>query len=200
MKKFMSMILAACTVAMFSFPVSAAANVDISETQNGASFEIKDVVEYSQTYGICADRAVTRIPIDLKISDDLSTDLLAEITPSVTAKSSGTLNFTVSGNFYRTSDNVTVSVYGLSGSFEYTGSNTKITGQDSYHNATANDWSGTHRRSTSKDDSNYHISVLKGDYTLYHNGKENNTAWIKIAVSESGIYSVGGDYSSYDVN
>lgn len=161
MKKFMSMILAACTVAMFSFPVSAAANVDISETQNGASFEIKDVVEYSQTYGICADRAVTRIPIDLKISDDLSTDLLAEITPSVTAKSSGTLNFTVSGNFYRTSDNVTVSVYGLSGSFEYTGSNTKITGQDSYHNATANDWSGTHRRSTSKDDSNYHISVLK---------------------------------------
>jgi len=42
--------------------------------------------------------------------------------------------------------------------------------------------------------------VIKGDYVLYYKNKENNTAWIKIAVSESGMYSVGGDYVSYEVN
>lgn len=90
---------------------------------------------------------------------------------------------------------MTVSVYGLSGSFEYTSSNTKITGKDSYHNSTADGWSGTSRTSSSKEDS-YHMSILKGDYTLLKDKKENNTAWIKIAVTEGGQYSVGGDYSA----
>lgn len=198
MKKFLSMMLVAVAIVSFSLPVHAAA-INTNKTKNTASFEIKDVVEYSKTYGICADRATTRIPIDLAIGKDMSTNLVVEIAPQATAKASGTYNFTVSGNFYRTSDNVTVSVYGLSGSFEYTGSDTKITGKDSYHNSTAQDWTGTSRTSTSKEDS-YHISVLKGDYTLFYKGKENNTGWIKIAVSESGQYSVGGDYVSYNVN
>ena len=187
-------------VLTFSLTVQAfAADVDITETSQGASFEISDVVDYAQAYGIRNEDAIVRIPVQLSVNDDVSTELVVEMVPAVT-RASGTLNFTVSGNFHRTSDNVTVSVYGLSASFEYTGNDTKITGKDSYHNSTADKWSGTHRTSTSKDDSEYNISVLKGDYTLYYNKKENNTAWIKIAVSKSGIYSVGGDYVSYNVN
>lgn len=90
-------------------------------------------------------------------------------------------------------------VYGLSGSFEYDGNDTEITGKDSYHRPTLTDWSGTSKTSTDKVEP-YSISILKGDYVLYYKNKENNTAWIKIAVSESGMYSVGGDYVSYEVN
>lgn len=176
-----------------------AADVNITETSQGASFEISDVVDYAQAYGIRNDDAIERIPIQLSVNNDVSTELVIEMVPAVT-RASGTLNFTVSGNFYRTSDRVIVSVYGLSGSFEYTGNDTKITGKDSYHNSTADKWSGTHRTSTSKNDSEYNVSVLKGDYTLYYNRNENSTAWIKIAVSKSGIYTVGGDYASYNVN
>ena len=60
-------------------------------------------------------------------------------------------------------------------------------------------WTGTSRTSTTKE-SDSQISVLKGDFTLYLNNKENNTAWIRIAVNEKGMYAVGGDYVSYDVN
>lgn len=198
MKKLLSAFSALVLVLTLSLPVLAA-DVDIMETPKGASFQINDIVEYSQVYGIRNDDAIVRIPIELSVNNDINSKLVVEMTPSVT-RASGTKNFTVSGNFYRTSDKVTVSVYGLSGSFEYTGSDTKITGKDSYHNSTAEGWSGTSRTSTSKDDSEFNISVLKGDYTLFHNGSENNTAWIKIAVSKSGEYSVGGDYVSYDVN
>lgn len=198
MKKILGIFFSLALAFSLTFPVFAA-DVNVTETSHGASFEIKDIVDYAQAYGIRNDDAIVRIPVQLSVSDDINTDLLIEMAPTAT-RVSGTLNFTVSGNFYRTSDNVTVSVYGLSGSFEYTGSDTKITGKDSYHNSTADKWSGTHRTSTSKDDASFHISVLKGDYTLYYNEKENNTAWVKIAVSESGKYSVGGDYVSYDVN
>lgn len=196
MKKFLILLCSFAIVCVTASTVSAATK--IAETPQKSTFEIQDVIDYAQLYGIRNEDAVIRVPISLSVNKEIKTDIVAEIMP-VAARAKGVLNFAVSGSFYRTSDNVTVSVYGLSGSFEYTGSDTKITGKDSYHNSTANGWSGTHRTSTSKEDS-YNISVLKGNYTLLKDKKENNTAWIKIAVSQSGQYSVGGEYVSYDVN
>ena len=45
-----------------------------------------------------------------------------------------------------------------------------------------------------------HISVLEGNYKLYYKNEKKNSAVIKIAVAETGVYSVGGDYVSYTVN
>ena len=198
MKKILSFILSISMMTLCSFSAHAA-TLDICQKDNGVSFEINDIVEFSQIYGICADRAITRVPVELELGNALYTDLIVEIAPKVVNNDSGVLNFSVSGNFYRISDNVTVTVYGLSGSFEYTGSDTSITGGDSYHNSTLDGWTGTSRTSTTKE-SDSQISVLKGDFTLYLNNKENNTAWIRIAVNEKGMYAVGGDYVSYDVN
>lgn len=153
MKKFI-VFLGALMFVLSSTITAFAADVDMQETPKGASFEIRDVVDYSQAYGIRNDDAITRIPIKLSLGQDINTELLVEIAPSIT-RASGTLNFTVSGNFYRKSDNVTVTVYGLSGSFEYSGSDTEITGKDSYHNSTADGWTGTSRTSTSKEDNYY---------------------------------------------
>jgi hypothetical protein len=200
MKKLLSVLLATMLMITFSATVLAA-SVDKHEKSGSASFLINDVTDYAQTFGVKGNSGITRIPIHLDIGNNVSTNLIVTLNPktSITKASSGILNFTVSGNFYRTSDNEIVSVYGLSGSFTYSGDDTEITGKSTYHNATLQDWSGTSKKSTSKEDL-YHISVLTGDYTLYYKGEENNTAQIKIAVSESGMYSVGGDYESYDVN
>ena len=197
-----------CSIMLFFLsviPVQATSRPFV-EVKEGSSFEIRDVIGYAKVYGIRNESAITRIPLNLNLEDNISTKLVVEITPSkenlmtqTVANSSGVLNFSVTGNFYRTSDRVTVTVYGLSGSFEYTGKDTSITGRDSYHNSTFQGWSGTSRTSTSKI-SSYNISVLKGDYTLFEKNKENNSAWIKIAVSQSRNYSVGGEYTSYDVN
>ena len=200
MKRFLTVLLAAMLMLTFS-TTAFAANVDMNEDPNEASFLINDVTDYAQAFGVKGNSGITRIPIQLDIGYNVSTNLIVTLEPetSITRASSDVLNFTVSGSFYRTSDNEIVSVYGLSGSFEYYGDDTEITGKDSYHNATLQDWSGTSKMSTSKEDS-YHISVLTGNYTLFYKNTENNTAQIKIAVSESGMYSVGGDYESYDVN
>lgn len=197
MKKFLSILSAFALMISLAPPVVAAAD----EQSNSVSFEIQDIVSNAQAYGIRGNSGLTRIPVQLDIGQDMSTNLIVTIEPEMVSaqKSSGILNFTVSGNFYRTSDGEIVSVYGLSGSFEYDGSDTAITGRSSYHNSTLENWSGTSRTSTDKIEP-YSISVLKGDYVLYYKKQENNTAWIKIAVSENGIYSVGGDYVSYVVN
>lgn len=197
MKRLLVIICSLLFLCLPVFTVSAAA-ISTTDTSLTTSFEIKDVVGYAKIYGIRNDDAVTKVPINLSVNKDINTELVVEIEPRTT-RASGVLNFNVSGSFYRTSDHVTVSVYGLSGSFEYTSNDTKITGKDSYHNSTADGWSGTSRTSSSKEDS-YHMSILKGDYTLLKDKKENNTAWIKIAVTEGGQYSVGGDYVSYNVN
>lgn len=181
----------------FNLPVQAAAD-ELTEI-TCASFYVDDVIDYAQAYGLKADNAITKIPISLDIGNDQATRLIVTIEPLSTSKS-GTLNFTVSGSFYRTSDNEIVSVYGLSGSFEYTGNDTKITGKSSYHTPTLKDWSGTSSTSTEYHPDLSHISVLEGNYKLYYKNKENNTAWIRIAVAEGGTYSVGGQYVSYDVN
>lgn len=199
MKKLLSIFSIVALTLILVFPADA--SIDARERPNGASFHIKNVVDYAQAYGIRGNDNVTRIPVCLEIGNDVSTDLIVSIESKLNnaQASSGVLNFTVSGSFYRTSDGEIVSVYGLSGSFEYDGNDTEITGKDSYHRPTLTDWSGTSKTSTDKVEP-YNISILKGDYVLYYKNKENNTAWIKIAVSESGMYSVGGDYVSYEVN
>lgn len=155
MKKIFSLFCSIMLVLLSALPVQAASRpfVDVRE---GSSFEIKDVIGYAKAYGIRNESAITRIPVNLNLKDNVSTKLVVEMVPSnkgdsmtrTVTNSNGVLNFSVSGNFYRTSDKVTVSVYGLSGSFEYTGKDTSITGKDSYHNSTLKGWSGTSRTST----------------------------------------------------
>ncbi len=197
MKRLYTFLMVLSFIVLTTVQVSVA-KIEAHESPTTSSFEINNIIDYAQLYGIRHDNAVIKVPINLSLNEDVNTGLIVEITPLQT-KSSGVLNFTMSGNFYKTSNDETVSVYGLSGSFEYTGSDTEITGKDSYHNSTLEGWRGTSRCRTSKSEP-YSISVLTGHYTLYQNGNENNTAQIKVAVSENGVYSVGGDYTSYDVN
>lgn len=124
MKKLKFLAIAA-SVLLLSTPLTSNAAVAINQKSNGASFEIKDVIDYANAYGIQSNDCITRIPVKLNITDNMSTSLVVEL-DSRAERASGTYNFTVSGNFYRTSDHETVSVYGLSGSFEYTGRNTSF--------------------------------------------------------------------------
>lgn len=198
MKKAISFLTSCLLLFAMVMPVSAA-TLDINERANTASFEINDVIGYARSYGTRADTAITKIPISLNVGNGQGTNLIVTIDPTA-LRASGTLNFTVSGNFYRTSDDEIVTVYGLSGSFEYTGKDTKITGKSSYHTSTLKDWTGSSSTNTEYHPSLNHISVLEGIYTLYYKNQVNNDAWIRIAVSESGIYSVGGQYTSYTTN
>jgi hypothetical protein len=59
------------------FPADA--SIDARERPNGASFHIKNVVDYAQAYGIRGNDNVTRIPVCLEIGNDVSTDLIVSI-------------------------------------------------------------------------------------------------------------------------
>ncbi len=176
------------------------------ETNNGTpnmtSFQIDDVMSYGQVYGVRSTSALVAVPVSLNLNNGLSTDLIVTVEPQVqaTRAAGGTNNISVKGNFYRTSDKQTVTLYGVSGTVEYTGSNTKITGKSGYHNSALSGWTGTYSLSTEYHPELSHVSVIAADYTCYYNNSESSTAWVRIAVSESGYVSVGGDYVSYTTN
>ncbi|MFV0499061.1 MAG: hypothetical protein ACK5NF_03395 [Bacilli bacterium] len=155
------------------------------------------------SHGIRANEATTYIPISVNVNDEISSNVVLEIKPYSLEDSRGltngkAINFNISGNFYKTSNDEIVSVYGLSESAEYNGNITSVTGNNSYHNSTLSKWSGTHRVSESTENSS-EVDV-QGFYTLLYNNIENNTAKIKMTVQKDGTYNITGDYYTSNVS
>ena len=96
------------------------------------------------------------------------------------------------GWFRLTSSKEIVSVYGLDGTFEYTGSSATATGSSGYLNPTASGWSGTYNLSDEESDDG--SASIIGNYTLKKSGKYNNSASCKAKCSKSGKISFSGDY------
>jgi hypothetical protein len=67
MKKLLSIFSIVALTLILVFPADA--SIDARERPNGASFHIKNVVDYAQAYGIRGNDNVTRIPVCLEIRD-----------------------------------------------------------------------------------------------------------------------------------
>ncbi|MEF9921459.1 MAG: hypothetical protein RR444_10620 [Oscillospiraceae bacterium] len=191
MKKFASILSAITLIFLLSSTQVFASNTHTEK----ASFEIKDLMAFSQTYGVNNDNAVIRIPVNVIIAEGIATDLVIEVNNGLT-RATGTKNVSVKGNFYRTSDNEIVTIYGVSTSIEYYSNNTKITGKSGYHTSALKGWSGTYSLSEEFVD-DYHISVVQGDFDCKYNNALSSSGQVRVAVSENGMLSVGGDYISY---
>jgi hypothetical protein len=200
MKKILSVLLIVATMLCYVTSVSAVADESNSGADYGTvTFNIADLATEAVLNGAVVNATTRKISLDIPVSNTVTavTDVYIS-TPLL--RSSGTKNVTVSGRFVKTSDLTTVvSIYGLSGSFSYTNTDTSVTGESSYHYGALGSWSGTHQRSSSKDDANK--TTLKCDYISYNEqGNQAGTAQVKISiVKNTGVISVTGDYTGYTI-
>ena len=196
MRKILSLIsVIVLTFSMFTVPALAMGNT----SSDKVSFQIDDVMDYAQVYGVRNDSATVKIPVILDMNNNMSADLVVTVNSGL-SRASGVKNISVKGSFYRTSDGTIVTLYGVSGSVEYTSDSTKITGTSSYHTSALSGWSGTHSLSEEYYPTESHVRVIQGNFSCYNGNSLSSTGQVRIAVSQNGYVSVGGDYISYTVN
>ena len=123
------------------------------------------------------------------VSEEVYTEVVIKVNNLTRARAK---SFSMEGWFRLTSSKEIVSVYGLDGTFEYTGSSATATGSSGYHNPTASGWSGTYNLSDEESDDG--SASIIGNYTLKKSGKYNNSASCKAKCSKSGKISFSGDY------
>ena len=126
-----------------------------------------------------------------------------EKTPaSAKAPASGTVNFALSGRYYFTSNNVTVSNYGIHGSVDYTGSSLKNIIWDKYHDVTVG-YSSLYSATSSKSTEDVtNGKTLIGNFRLKNTSTNKwcDDAKISITVKFDGNWSTVGNYSAININ
>lgn len=117
-------------------------------------------------------------------------------------RATDTINFALSGRYYFTSNDVTISNYGIHGSADYTGSSLKNIVWDAYHDVTTKysaTYSGTATKST---ESLTKGKKLIGGFSLKNT--KNNTwsddAEISISINYDGSWSSKGNYGAIHVD
>lgn len=194
MKKFFSAIVA-LVLAFRICSISAFAAESTSTPSDNMFLVSSDDIAGVAQYNI--ETGNIEIPIHIDMNEQYAAEILIIISNG-NARASGVRNISLDGYFYLKSDGTKVTVYGLAGSFKYTGATTTITGSTSYHNATYGDWTGTHRTSTFTSDGS---ATLSGYYDVYKpSGAKDNSCQLTITVNKDGTYTLGGSYSDSNVS
>lgn len=188
MKKLFPLLIA--FTLLFSFPLPTFA-AESNDRQQNTSFEIslEEALALADPADITVQNGITTIPVKLDISEEVYTEVVIKVNNLTRARAK---SFSMEGWFRLTSSKEIVSVYGLDGTFEYTGSSATATGSSGYHNPTASGWSGTYNLSDEESDDGSASIIV--NYTLKKNGKYNNSASCKAKCSKSGKISFSGDY------
>lgn len=188
MKKILSTLTVFTLLFTFSIPAFAAT---ASSTAKNTSFEISldEAIAIADSSDIQTKNGVTTIPITLAVNDDVYAELVIKVNDlsRQSAKS-----FSMEGWFRLNSNKEIVTVYGLDGTFEYSGTKATSTGASAYHNSAASGWEGTY--STSEEEGNDGSASITGNYTCLHNDKVNNSSSCKAKCSKSGSITFSGNY------
>ena len=183
MKKILSLLTVFALIFSISIPAFAA---DFNEAQTGQSFEIslEEALSLANPADITVQNGITSIPVTLNIDEEVYTEIIIRVDnlSRSSAKSFSML----------TSNKEIVSVYGLEGTFEYTGSKASPTGSSGYHNSAATGWSGSYNLNDEENDDG--SAAIIGNYTLKKDGKYNNSASCKAKCTKNGTITFSGNY------
>lgn len=188
MKRILSVLVT--FVLLFTFSVPAFAEETDMKQQN-TSFEIslEEAIALANPADITIENGVTTIPLILDVNRDIYMEIVIKVSDLTRANAK---SFSMEGRFLLTSNKEVVSVYGLEGTFEYTGKTATPTGSSGYHNSTSSGWSGTYNLSSQQDDDG--SAAITGNYTLKKNKKYNNSASCKAKCTKNGKISFSGNY------
>lgn len=193
MKKIFSLLMVFTLIFMISVPVEAAAFDD--EIKN-TSFEVSldEISAYIESNDIQTQNGFTIVPMVLEVNDEVYTEVVITIYDSARANAK---SFSMEGWFKLKSNDEIVTVYGLDGTFEYTGSKATVTGVSTYHNSALKGWSGTSSSSTSEDDDG--SATASGSFTCLKGNKVDNTASCSAKCTKSGSISFSGNYDESSI-
>ena len=118
MKKLFPLLIA--FTLLFSFPLPTFA-AESNDRQQNTSFEIslEEALALADPADITVQNGITTIPVKLDISEEVYTEVVIKVNNLTRARAK---SFSMEGWFRLTSSKEIVSVYGLDGTFEYTGS------------------------------------------------------------------------------
>ena len=119
-----------------------------------------EISAYIESNDIQTQNGSTTVPMVLEVNDEVYTEVVITIYDSARANAK---SFSMEGWFKLKSNDEIVTVYGLDGTFEYTGSKATVTGASTYHNSALKGWSGTSSSSTSEDDDG--SATVSGSFT-----------------------------------
>jgi len=193
MKKIFSLLMVFALIISISVPVEAAAFDDeIKKT----SFEISldEILASTESNDVQMKNGSTTVPMVLEVNDEVYTEIVITIYDSARANAK---SFSMEGWFKLKSNNEIVTVYGLDGTFEYTGSKATVTGVSTYHNSALNGWSGTSSSSDSENDDG--SATASGSFTCLKNGKVDNTASCSAKCTKSGSITFSGNYDESSI-
>ena len=124
MKKILSLLTIFALIFSISIPAFAA---DFNEAQTSQSFEIslEEALSLANPADITVQNGITSIPVTLNIDEEVYTEIIIRVD---NLSRSSAKSFSMEGWFRLTSNKEIVSVYGLEGTFEYTGSKASPTG------------------------------------------------------------------------
>ena len=188
MKKILSLLTVFALIFSISIPAFAA---DFNEAQTGQSFEIslEEALSLVNPADITVQNGITSIPVTLNIDEEVYTEIIIRVD---NLSRSSAKSFSMEGWFRLTSNKEIVSVYGLEGTFEYTGSKASPTGSSGYHNSAATGWSGSYNLNDEENDDG--SAAIIGNYTLKKDGKYNNSASCKAKCTKNGTITFSGNY------
>ncbi len=188
MKKLLSFVFAVIMVLSLSISAFAA---EIDHGSKNTSFEITldEILAQADPKTISTKNGVTSIPVILDINDEVYAEIVISV--SSLARTSAK-SFSMEGWFRLKSNKEIVTVYGLDGTFEYTGATASITGASAYHNSCLSGWTGSYgiNKSTGDDGS----ATITANYTVLYNGASNNTASCSAKCTKSGTITFSGNY------
>lgn len=191
MKKIFSLLTVFSLLFAFSVPAFAATPNDVPQN---TSFEISldEALAKANPDDIQTRNGVTTIPVILDVSDEIYTELVITVHNLYGASATSAKSFSMEGWFRLKSTQEIVTVYGLDGTFEYTGTKATPTGASTYHNSAMSGWTG--ESNTSKAENDDGSATITGNYTCYHNKKVDNTASCTAKCTKSGSISFSGNY------
>lgn len=188
MKKILSLLTVFVLALTISVPAFAA---DFRGPKETSSFEIslEEALSLADPNDITVQNGVTVIPVTLNVSEDIYTEVIIKVNNLNRASAK---SFSMEGWFRLTSNKEIVTVYGLDGTFEYTGSSATPTGSSAYHNSAASGWSGTYNINEEENDDG--SAAITANYTLKKDGKYDNSASCKAKCTKSGSITFSGNY------
>lgn len=188
MKKLLAFIMSMVVMLSLSMPAFAS---EINHAAKNTSFEITldEILAKADPKDIHTENGITSIPVTLDVNDEVYTEIVIRINGLTRASAK---SFSMEGWFRLTSTKEIVTVYGLDGTFEYTGAKATITGASSYHNSCMSGWTGASNINKSSDDDG--SATITANYTVSKDGVLNNNASCSAKCTKSGTITFSGNY------
>ncbi|MDR2043914.1 MAG: hypothetical protein LBQ15_06015 [Clostridium sp.] len=190
MKKLICLLSSFTLLFALALPVYAAVDAQVAPQDRSFEINLDDVLSNALAFDAEVSNGATKIPFRFDVNDELEAELVITVRNSLTRASSK--SFSMEGWFRLKSNQEIVTVYGLDGTFEYNGSQAEPTGYSSYHNSCYSGWTGS---SSAGEETNDDGSArIIGNFTVYKNGKADNTASCYAKCTKNGSVSFGGNY------